>query len=804
MQLQFKLCSIFLLFSIIVQAQNQVQGIVQNDIGEPIHQVSVQLKSIHTEFQKSTSSNQQGKFRIDVPDGEYDVHISHLAHSTYRKAGLKVGSSGIDLGTITLLPQAQTLEEIEIKGERKLIERFSDRMVINVEKSILADGMTALEILQRAPAVKVDDDGNISMRGKSDVAIMINGKLSYLSPKDLATLLKGTSSSSIKSVELITNPSAKFDAQGLGGMINIVMKNEKKSGFNLSVNSYGGAGRKARYGGGFTLNSQRNSWNFLVGYDKGYRGEREYRTFNRFFEKNANETFPRKSIQYSDTNEPLETNNAKIGVDYQATEKLSLGIGWTGSFGTYKNFNQGYNNILFSNDELISNSLTNNSNVSHWNTQTVMGNVQQKIGDKGSVLSADFEYLYGDYQSDQNLISDFQKTGFQEAFESRRKNQTPSISQLYVGKIDYLQHINEHQRLEVGWKSSFVNADNNAINDTLRVGDWVRDETTSNHFLYEEHIHAGYLNYHLEFEDWNITAGLRAENTFSLGKQLTSQKLQERTYTNWFPSAAISKKINDKHQVQFSYSKRINRPDYDDLNPFRYYVDAFVFYEGNPLLQPEMANAFEFNYSFGKNLHASLYYTSVKDVMTSVLTQIPEQNVTIRSISNIEGFRNKGINLNHSYSPLSFWTSINNANVFENHFFGEFNKEAINNRSWSYSLQSNNIFKLPKKWSIELNGQYNSAESDGVFRRKGFGFVSSGLMKNVWNDKISLKFAVNDIFKTMTYRTESHASGVRMNQNFDLDSRTFIFSASIKLGKDFNGKERRKESEEQNRLRSGN
>lgn len=275
MQLQFKLCSIFLLFSIIVQAQNQVQGIVQNDIGEPIHQVSVQLKSIHTEFQKSTSSNQVGKFNIDVPDGEYDIHISHLAHSTYRKSGLKVGSSGINLGSITLLPQAQTLEEIEIKGERRLIERFSDRMVINVEKSILADGMTALEILQRAPAVKVDDDGNISMRGKSDVAIMINGKLSYLSPKDLATLLKGTSSSSIKSVELITNPSAKYDAQGLGGMINIVMKNEKKSGFNLSVNSYGGAGRKARYGGGFTLNSQRNSWNFLVGYDKGYRGDRK-------------------------------------------------------------------------------------------------------------------------------------------------------------------------------------------------------------------------------------------------------------------------------------------------------------------------------------------------------------------------------------------------------------------------------------------------------------------------------------------------------------------------------------------------
>src|SRR5690606_25508924 len=267
---------------------------------------------------------------------------------------------------------------------------------------------------------------------------------------------------------------------------------------------------------------------------------------------------------------------------------------------------------------------------------------------------------------------------------------------------------------------------------------------------------------------------------------------------------SITRKIGEKHSVQFSYSKRVNRPDYEDLNPFRYYIDAFVFYEGNPLLQPELANAFELNYSFGKNLHASFYYTDVKDVMTSVLTQLPAQNVTIRTIANIEGFRNKGVNINHSYSPINFWTSINNANIFENHYFGKFNNESIDNREWSYAIQSNNIFKLPKKWSFEINGQYNSPQTDGVLRQKGFGFVSAGLMKNVWKDKVSLKLAVNDIFKSMTYQTESYAGGVRMNQNFNLDSRTFIFSATIKLGKELNGRQKKKDNEEQNRVRGGN
>ena len=805
MLLSNQLCLLLLLFSSFAYSQSGIQGIVLNENNEPLSQVTISLKGNQLEPLKTGLTNEMGEFSILIPEGNYHLEISYQGYSNYVKTNLKVGKEVLVLGKINLIPSSLALDEISIKGERNLIERKSDRMVLNIENSILADGMTALEILQRAPAVKVDDDGNISMRGKSDVAVMINGKLSYLSPKDLATLLKGTASSSLKSIELITNPSAKFDAQGMGGMINIVMKNDKKAGYHLTVNSYGGAGRKERYGAGINFNGQVNKWNFILGYDRGYRGEREYRTFNRFFEKNPDETLARKSVQYSDTDEPLETNNAKIGIDFQANEKLNLGIAWTGSFGTYNNFNKGFNNILFSNDEMISNSLTDNCNISKWNTNTLMANVQQEIGDQGNLLSADFEYLVADYKSDQQLTSDFQKTGHQNPYISKRKNKTPSVSELYVGKLDYLHHISTNQRLELGWKSSFIETDNNAINDTLKAGQWVSDWSTSNHFLYSENIHAGYANYHLEYNNWNFTAGLRVENTYSLGNQLTSKVMNKRNYTNLFPSASVSKKLNDRHSLQFSYSRRINRPDYEDLNPFRFYVDAFVFYQGNPLLQPELANSFELNYSLGKNLHASIYFTDVKDVMTSVLTQIPEQNVTIRSIANIEGFRNIGMNLNHTYKPLPFWTSINNANVFENNYFGTFNAERIKNRSWSYELQSNNIFKLPKSWAFEINGQYNSDQSNGVFVRKGFGFVSVGLMKSVWKDRLSLKLAANDIFKTMNYHADSHSGSVRMNQQFNLDTRTLIFSASLKLGKELSKKKRNpSEQDEQSRVRGGN
>ena len=803
MPLHTKLCMLLLLFSLPGFGQSDVEGVVRNELTERISGATVSIQEVGNTQPKQTKTDGNGKFKFNLSNGAYTLMVSFQGYSTYHKSDIQVADNAVDLGTIQLIPAHQSIEAIQVTGQKRLIEHKSDRMVINIENSILADGMTALEILQRAPAVKVDDDGNINMRGKSDVAVMINGKLSYLAPKDLATLLKGTPSSSLKSIELITNPSAKYDAQGMGGIINIQMKAERKSGFNVSVNSFGGAGRKERYGAGVNMNAQSGKWNLMLGYDHGFRGEEEYRNFDRYFPKNPQEEFSRKSIQYSTTSEPLRTNNAKLGLDFQANEKLYFGIGWTGSFGTYKNFNNGFNDILFSNEERISNSLTDNSNVSKWNTNTLNFNFQQQFGSQDHTLSGDFEFLHADYKADQVLLSDFQETAHQKPFLSKRVNKTPSLTKLYVGKLDYLHHLSNQQVLEVGWKSSFMNADNNAINDTLKAGQMVRDMQTSNHFLYEEQIHAGYVNYKLDLEEWNLTAGLRMEQTASLGNQLTAAIETKRNYLNWFPSASISKKWGERHNLQASYSRRINRPDYDDLNPFRYYVDAFVFFEGNPLLQPELANSYELNYGYGKNLHLSLFFTDVSDVMTSVLTQIPAKNQTIRSRANIEGFRNIGASLNHSYNPVFFWTTINNASTFQNHYFGSFNQEAIENKQWSYTVQSNNIFKLPKAWSFELNGQYNSAESDGVFERKGFGFVSAGIMKKVWQDKLSLKLAANDIFKTMKYQTESHTGSVRMNQHFNLDSRTFIFSLSLKIGKEGKMRTRETDSAEQQRVRGG-
>lgn len=786
-------------------AQSTVRGTVIDESGQTIVMATVDIRTLPDSTLTATAAtDEQGRFDVQLPLGTYVLSISFLGYQTYVGNPLTLTSGVHDIGAVQLKMDDQLLDEVVINRQPRLVEQRSDRMVVNVENSILSDGMTALEILQRAPGVRVDDDGNISMRGKPGVHVLINGKLSYLSAKELAILLKGTQSSSIKSIELITNPSAKFDAAGNAGLINIVMKSERRSGINGTAHTFAASGRKQRYGGGLNLNARHNRWNAMAGYDYGYRGEREYRSFLRLFNHPVDPDSTKVSNQYSKTDEPLVTHNAKMGVDYDVNDDLSLGARWTGSFGTYDNLSSGYNNIAFGDGRLVSNALTENQHNSGWNTQGVGISMLQKISEQGHELSAEMDYTYADYSADQFLLSDFQRTDFQEAFTSMRRGKTPSTTNVLVGKIDYVHQLGSTQKIEAGWKSSWIDADNNALNDTLRNGQWIPDAGTTNHFRYQEQIHAGYLNYDLERERWNIRAGLRMEHTRTAGHQLTAGERTDRRYTQLFPSFSVSYKPDSDKTIQLSYSRRIQRPDYDDLNPFRYYVDAFVFWEGNPYLRPELAHAFELNTVLGGIMNISVYYTYVDDVMTSVLTQLPAQNITIRSVHNIDGFQNAGVNLNSTLKPLRFWTTTNNLNGFNNRYRGTFNNEAIDNTQWSASLSTINTFSFGNGWDAEVIGEYHTPRVDGVFRLNAYGTVAGGVMKKLMQDRLSLKLAATDLFRTINYNPHSVVDGVVMQQRFSLDSRVVTVSASFRFGQEIKSRNRRSGSEdEQQRIRGG-
>ncbi|WP_164122986.1 TonB-dependent receptor [Sphingobacterium sp. xlx-130] len=778
-----------------IYAQSGLQGSVLNSYNQPISKTSVTVLSQTTGESYQTYSDNQGLFRIDLPKGKYLLDIYHMGYQRHKVLVDVLPRICTVLGTVQLVTESQQLEEITVQGTRRLIEHKNDRTVINVENSILATGATALELLKRAPSLRVDEADNIHMRGKSDIGIMINGKLSYLSDKELTNMLKSMPSESIKSIELISSPSAKFDAQGVAGMINIVMKQSPSQSMSGNVHTFGGAGRKERYGLGATLGGQRDRWRWQGAMEYAYRGEEEYRNFDRFYTGIEGG----KSLQYAITDEPLRTQQARAGLEYVPTDRTSIGVLWTGNFGVYKSASKGYNDVYALTGDRTVHTLTDNTNDSRWQTHNVGFNLIQKIGKK-SELSADWDILYSTYKADQVLRSSIQKYKNGNSQVEARRNATPSTTGLQVAKVDYQYRWNASLTAEVGGKSSWVKSDNNSLSDTLKTEQWVADLQNSNHFVYKEQIHAAYANLNLSFDQWGINAGVRTEHTKADGVLKTDGTTLNKDYINFFPTVSVRYEMNDKNQVQLSYSRRINRPDYEDLNPFRYYVDAYVYWEGNPLLQPELANAYELKYSFNRDLLFSFYYTDVKDVMTSVLTQLPNENKTIRSVHNIKGFQNYGVNMDYSFLLMPFWSTQWNVNAFENNYFGSFGEEQIANRLWSYTVQTNHNYRLPKRWSAEWTAAYESPQTDGVFRQKASGYVSLGLMKKMLDDKLNLKLAVDDIFKTSLYRTTSSVANVDMDQRIDLDSRIWRISINYSFGKNRNDR-KMKDNEQQQRVR---
>ena len=778
-----------------IYAQSGIKGYVIDRYNLPLSKTSVTVSSHTTMESYQTYSDNQGAFQVDLPKGKYLLDIYHMGYERHQVLVNVVPNICTVLDTIQLVAESQQLEEITVQGTRRLIEQKNDRTVINVENSILATGATALELLKRAPSLRVDEEDNIYMRGKSDIGILINGKLSYLSDKEITNMLKSMPSESIKRIELISSPSAKFDAKGVAGMINIVMKQPADQALSGSAHAFGGAGRKERYGLGTTLGGQKDRWRWQGGIEYAYRGEEEYRNFDRFYTGVEGG----KSLQYAMTDEPLRTQQARAGLEYVPTDRTSIGVLWTGNFGVYKSSSEGYNDIYTAAGQRSVHTLTDNTNDSRWQTHNVGFNLVQKIGKK-SELSADWDILYSNYKADQILRSSIQKYKNNNSELEARRNATPSTTHLQVAKVDYQYRWNESLTAEVGWKSSWMESDNNSQSDTLKSEQWVGDLQNSNHFVYKEQINAAYANFNLSFDQWGIVAGVRTEHTKADGVLKTDGRTLNKDYINFFPAVSFRYEMNDKNQIQVSYSRRINRPDYEDLNPFRYYVDAYVYWEGNPLLQPELANSYELKYSFNRDLLFSFYYTDVKDVMTSVLTQLPHENKTIRSVHNIKGFQNYGVNMDYSFLLMPFWSTQWNVNAFENNYFGSFGGEQIANRLWSYTLQTSHNYRLPKRWSAEWTAAYQSPQTDGVFRQKASGYVSLGLMKKMLDDRLNLKLAVDDIFKTSLYRTTSSVANVYMDQRIDLDSRVWRISINYSFGK--KGSDRKmKDNEQQHRVR---
>ncbi|MFZ1857946.1 MAG: TonB-dependent receptor [Chitinophagaceae bacterium] len=821
MRKTFILCS-FLFVSLTVVAQNKtgkISGIIQDATGKPLPSISVSLlKASDSSLVKVAVTGKEGQYEFEnIADGRYIVSSASVGYDKSHSTAFTLSESknGVQLDVLQMNVSAKGLSEVVVSAKRPFIETKIDKTVINVDASPTNAGATALEVLEKSPGIMVSNDGIISLRGKSGVIVMMDGKPTFLSPTDLANLLKNMPASAIDQIEIMTNPSAKYDASGNSGVINIKTKKGRAAGFNGSIMIGATASFFETKNGtlyvipksqnSFTFNYRKNKINFFGNYNPNvFRGRNMMDITRTKLDENKNIT------GYNDveTNFKFGNNNhtLKLGLDVFADKKNTFGFVISGFVFSGHPTPTTVTTSSDENHQPLSIMISQTNNKIKFKNLTTNFNYRHQFDSAGRELTADFDFIAYDNVSRMTLTTDFSNGAGQPVGNQLVLNgHLPSQINIYSLKSDYVQPFKKGGRLEAGVKSSFVKNDN-VVNYTRWADDkWIEDGR-SNHFIYDENINAVYLNANTKIKKWSFQGGLRLENTVAKGYQVTNDSTFKRNFTNLFPSAFISYELNKDNQLTLSYSRRINRPNYQDLNPFIYFLDSLSYRKGNPFLLPQFTHNIELSHSFKGKLITTLNYNSTNDVISQILKA--DGDLVYLTSDNVARFRNIGISITAPVPITKWWTSNTFVNIFNNQYNGVFENQPIDLSYTSFMVNMTNTFTLKQGFTLEMTGFYRARGVNQLNIDEPMYMVSFGGQKTVLKGKGTVRLNLRDPFWLQRYkgRTQYYLIDTKVNNRWD--NRQLTASFTYRFGK--NGQQnpppRRRNSasqDEQNRVGQG-
>ena len=770
------------------------------------------LRAKDSSVAKISAANREGKFVFDdVLEGQYMVSITAVGHTKGFSEVFEITSANnnVTLKTIELVPLAKNLTGVTVAAKKPLIEQKIDRMIVNVEASITNVGTSALEVLEKSPGVSIDKDGNISLKGKQGVQIYIDGRPSYLSGADLAIYLRNLSSNQLDQIEIMTNPPAKYDAAGNAGIINIKTKKTKQFGYSGSISSTWAQGRYPKVNESFTFNYRKNKLNLFTTLGYNHRKNWQDLDIQRKFLESSTKEIKSHFDQESRIKEEGQSYNAKVGFDYFASKNTTFGAVFTGYYNPGKFTNQSDVFISDPNMVLLSNTVANTSNDRKWKNFSTNLNFRQVLDTAGQELTADLDYLTYRSTNNQTLVNAYyDPNGIPTYKADTLLGNLPQDINIYTARVDYTKPLKKGAKFEAGLKTSFVETDNNAIYDSINYGERVQDIGRSNHFIYQENVNAAYVNYSRPFsKKWFGQFGLRLENTNATGDQVTTGQTFDRHYTQLFPTAFIQFKPSDKNSFVLNYGRRIQRPNYQDLNPFILFLDKYTFEQGNPNLQPQFAHNIELTHSYKGFLNTTLNYTNTTDIINEVLEQNTDRNETYVKKDNIAKQRQYGISVSASGTIKKLWTPNLWANLYNNQFEGIINGDYVKTGATTLQANLQNQFKLGKTLSAELSGYFNSGGVQGVFRIKSFGMVNMGVSKTVFKGKGTFRLTGRDIFRTQKINGEIKYSDVDASFQQRRDSRQVALGFTYRFAKGKVGNTQKRKtngaSEESSRVKTG-
>lgn len=764
-------------------AQGTINGTILDDQNKPVDYATVGLfKTTDSSLVKTAMTSPDGKFQfVNIKAGNYYIKTNMMGFEIYKSKPFNAAESVLNLESIRLQSNSKMLNAVSITTTKPLIERKADKLVMNVENSTVAVGSNALEVLQKAPGVTVDQNDKISMQGKQGVLIMLDGKQTYMSNADVANLLRNMQSSELESIELITNPSSKYDASGNSGIINIKTKKSKNGGTNGNVNLTAGYGKNFRGNAGISLNHRTKNVNVFGNYNYGQQGRDNLITIDRV----SNGTPDTYFMQTGDSYRKGRNNNFKAGVDFFIDKKNTLGILVNGYFNKANEYNDNNTIIGPSFTQVDSTLLAKSTQNSKYNNVSYNLNYKSVLDTAGQELSADLDYsrFNGNDGSNYDNTYRFANGNLIRPTEFTR-NATPAKIEIKAFKLDYTLPINKTMRLEAGAKSSWVKTDNNLIAETYLNSAWTNDVRRSNQFVYDENVNAVYTNFNKQFKSTTIQVGLRMEQTNSKGNLITTNNVVKRSYWDFFPTFFLQQTLSENNQVGFSYSRRIDRPSYDALNPFIYYLDQYTYNKGNPFLNPQYTHNFEVSYTFMQQYLLSLTYSRVNDVITEVILPDASQKALYQTNANLAKNIAYGANLNVPTKVTKWWNMNNNLNVFYLSFEApNLAGQALKTGKTSFQFKSQQSFIIMDGLTAELFGSYESPLDYGTLSLKSRYSVDAGISKSLLKKKATLKLAVSDIFNTNETNLNSAYPGLKYTLYQKNETQIGRISFSYRFGK---------------------
>jgi hypothetical protein len=721
---------------------------VVNEKNQPAVGVSVELlAAADSSLLKTAVTDSKGYASFShVNNGSYLVKLSHDGYGIMQTKIFKLPGDGL-VQQINLKPYSKTLQDVKVTAARPFIQQLRGKLVVNVDAAVTNSGTTVLELLEKSPGVLIDKNGTISLQAKPGVLVMIDDKPTYLGGTDLLNMLSGMSSSQVDQVELITNPSARFEAAGNGGIINIKTKKNKQQGFNGTLTLSAGHGRYYKNSNSLLLNFRREKFNsFLNCSNNNNKYYTDIYALRTYFKPDGSilSVLDQPSYFYGTIN----SNVLKTGVDYFVSDNTTLGIILTGAATKRSSLSDATATWLNAAGGLDSTIQTNSKSRYYLHNGALNFYIKQRINSLQD-LSLDIDWIDYDINNVQAFYNMLVSAG---GYNDASRGDLPARIKIFSAKADYVFRFNKDRQLEAGIKSAHTSTDNLAAYQYFNGNDWLDDYGKSNHFLYDESINALYSSLQQKFRNWSYQAGLRYENTRytanQLGNILNKDSAFNKQYAALFPSGNISFAADSNHTLTFTASRRIDRPAFQKLNPFIFIINKYTQQQGNPFFRPQYSWNMELSHQFKQYLTTTISYSIIKDYFSQLFLS-GGRDILIYAEGNVGRAYNLGFSMATQLSPRKWWSLTAQ---------GIFNYKKLHGYVWNnytseirqFNISMNNQFKINQTYTAELSGFYTGrARNDLQELLYPNSQVLIGLARPVLKKKGTLKMSMRDILYTL-------------------------------------------------------